>query len=283
MEREKYLPPEEAGWEPFQDFTKYFYNFLKIPKKEVFKGLDEERVKQIPVIIAGTMGIGKTRLVEDIVEELRAYYGEENTNVVYTQVSTEALLRFAFKGNPGRGWEARKPIQILVFDDATSVQLSRKDQRCFCSLRHQMMKETGLREGVIYSIFVTHDWYRLDPNFRRNALVTCFLSVSPLDQYSKREYSKFISRAGVSYLSQRLSEAICFDKEKGTGLVVLPFKPVEGLEKVGKILWKNNRGVNYIVIKEVSPGRLVYSYKINHPRRDPGGHCPRVKKERGGS
>lgn len=267
MKKTKYLPSEKEGFQPFPDYSKYFYNFLEVPRKELFKDSKDERVKQMLIIIAGTMGIGKTKLVENIIQEIKRHYGEDKVNAVLTQVSTEALIEYAFKGNSERGWNAKKEVQIIVFDDATSVKLSSKDQNRFCSLRHQMMKDTELKEGIIYSILVTHDWYRLDPNFRRNALVTCFLSVSPLDQYSRREYGKFIGKVGVKFLSERLSEAIRFDKAKGVGLVVLPFKPpVESFEKVGRIKWKNIHNVDYIIIKRLPNGRLVFTNKLKRKR-----------------
>jgi len=260
--KRKLLPKEKETYEPFEDCTKRFYDFLKIPKEEIFKNSSQERVKQLLIIIAGTMGIGKTTLVENIISHLRNFYGEENTNVVLTQVSTEALIDYGFKGNPMQGWNAKKPIQILVFDDATSLKLSKRDQSRFCSMRHRMMEDTGLNEGVIYSILVTHDWYRLDSNFRRNAIITCFLSVSPLDQYSRREYSKFIGTVGVNYLSNKLSKSLRFDKFKGSGLVVLPFSSNSTESKVGLLKWKNLKNVNYVVIKKHPSGRLVFSRKI---------------------
>jgi len=261
--KEKYLPSKADKWTPFLDYTRDFYRFLQIPVTEVFKGSSEERVKQMLIIIAGTMGIGKTKLVENIIQELNDYYGAENCNNVLTKVSTQVLMDYGFKGNPYKQWNAKKPIQIIVFDDATSVHLSKKAQRQFCSLRHRMMDHTGLTEGVIYSILVTHDWYRLDANFRRNALVTCFLSVSPLDRFSRREYSKFIGVDGVNFLSEKLSKSIRFDKNKGTGLVVLPFKPPKkNRGRVGRIKWKNLKDVEYIEIKELPMGRLVFTHKL---------------------
>lgn len=259
----KYLISEEENFESFPDYTEAFYNFLKIPETEVFKNSTQERVKQILIIIAGTMGIGKTTLVENMIKKIRSFYGEERTNTVYTQVSTEVLMEYAFKGNPDRDWDAKKPIQIIIFDDATSVKLTSKDQRVFCSVRHKMMEDTGMKEGIIYSILVTHDWYRLDPNFRRNALVTCFLSVSPLDQYSRREYGKILGETGVNFLSERLSKAIRFDKEKGIGLIVLPLNPdITNSKKVGRLEWKNTQGIDYIEIKELKTGRLVFGKKV---------------------
>jgi len=258
-----YLPKEGKRADSFPDYSKYFYDFLKIPETEIFKQSKQERVKQILIIIAGTMGIGKTTLIENIINNLRKHYGIEKTNTVYSQVSAKVLMEYGFKGNPMRGWDAEKPIQILVFDDATSARLTKNDQRQFCKMRHQMMDDTKLTEGVIFSILVTHDWYRLDPNFRRNAIVTAFLSVSPLDQYSRREYGRILGEEGVHFLSERLSKSLRFDKDKGTGLVVLPFVPPgERSKKVGCIKWKNIQDVNYIVIKELPSGRLVWKEKV---------------------
>lgn len=261
MEVKKKVPSRKEVMASFPNYTKEFYNFLKIPKSEVFQGSDEERVKQILIIIAGTMGIGKTVFLENIIKEIRDYYGEEKTNAVLTRVSTKVLLEYAFVGNKTLGWDAKKPIQILVFDDASSVKLNEEDQRRFCTLRHKMMNRTGLKEGVVYSILVTHDWFRLDPNFRRNALVTCFLSVSPLDLYSRREYGRFITEEGVEFLSKRLSKALREDKYKGTGLVVLPFEPFPGYKKVGIVKWKYTKDVDYVILKDDS-GLIYFDNKI---------------------
>jgi len=256
------LPEEGEASEPFPDFTNDFYSFLNIPASELIKGAEQERVKQILIIIAGTMGIGKTTLVENIIAKIQEFYGLENVNTVYTQVSTEVLMEYAFKGNPHRGWNAKKPVQVIIFDDATAFKLSTNDQRVFCSMRHRMMENTGQKEGIIYNILVTHDWYRLDPNFRRNAIVTCFLSVSPLDQYSRREYGNILGDDGVKYLSEKLAKALRFDEAKGIGLVVLPFKPNEQFRTVGMLKWKNIGPVDYIVIKKLPMGRLVFANKV---------------------
>ncbi len=258
----KFLPKEEEAYEPFLDSTEEFYKFLQIPKSELFQNSSEERVKQILIIIAGTMGIGKTTLVENIIKRIQKFYGYDQTNTVYSQVSTQVLMEYAFKGNPLQGWNAKKPIQIIIFDDATSVKLTSKDQRVFCSMRHRMMEDTGLKEGIIFNILVTHDWYRLDPNFRRNALVTLFLSVSPLDQYSRRSYGKILGEIGVKFLSERLAKSIRFDKNKGIGLVILPHVKDKVKGKVGLIKWLNTKNINYIEIKELSSGRLVFGKKV---------------------
>lgn len=259
----KYIAPEEDPWSSFPDFTEDLYHYLVIPKKELIKDSSDERVKQMLLIIVGTMGIGKTKLVENMIHELQTRYAKQGleTNAVLTRVSTEVLLEHCFRGNPNKGWDARKPVQIIVFDDATSVKLSLADQQRLCALRHRMMEETGLKEGIIYSILITHDWYRLDPNFRRNALITCFLSVPPLDRFAQREYKKFIEEDGTDFLLERLAKAIKFDKEKGKGLVELPFNPALGEEKIGTITWKENVYPEYIEIFELKSGKLLFRKK----------------------
>jgi hypothetical protein len=245
--------PEENEFDPFPDLTEDFYSFLEIPEEEVFKGSKDERVKQILIIISGIMGIGKTKLVENIIQRLKDYWESKGreVNAVISRVSMSALIENAFRGNPRRGWDAKKAVQILAYDDATGARLTLEQQREFCALRHKMIEETGLKEGIIYSILVTHDWYRLDPNFRRNALITIFLSAPPLDRYSKREYVKFIGRIGVDYLIQKTADAIRFDEKKGEGLVVLPFTPLLSSEeeRVGRIKWTDKVKVKYILIK----------------------------------
>lgn len=237
MIRLKKAIPKIKSSSIFSDYTKDFYSFLKIPESELFQGSRYVRIKQIPIILAGTMGVGKTKLVENIIANIQKMYGEERVNAVWTRTNPRILMYYGFKGHRPSGWNARKPIQVQVFDDQTSIKLNAKDQNMFCSMRHTMAEDTGLTEGVVYSILVTHDWYRLDCNYRRNVLATCFLSVSPLDRFSRREYSKFIGDSGVKFLSLKLAKTIKFDKYKGTGLVVLPDKPKQS--SVGLIKWKN--------------------------------------------
>jgi len=261
------LAPEEDPWDSFNDYTEDLYHFLKIPVEEVFKGKKEkERVKQILIIVSGMMGIGKTSLVENLIYELRQYWegNGKGVNVVLTRTSVEALEKYSFEGNPESGWNAKVPIQILIFDDATSIKLSIEDQRRLCGLRHKMMETTKQNEGVLYTILVTHDWFRLDPSFRRTALITCFLSIPPLDLYSKRELKQILTKDGIDFLAEKLGDRIRFDTAKGIGLVVIPFIPAlgEDEEKVGKVTWKDRDDVDYIMIKQTKNGKLYWGNKI---------------------
>ena len=265
----KKLAPEKDPWSTYSDFTEDFYHYLVVPKEELIKDSTQERVKQMLLIIVGTMGIGKTKLVEEIIHQLRIRYAKQGleVNAVLTRVSTKALVEYGFIGNPERGWDAQKPIQIIVFDDATSVKLTPEDQRRLCALRHRMMEDTGLKQGIIYTILVTHGWYRLDPVFRRNALITCFLSVPPLDSYARREYKKLLEKDGTAFLLDRLARAIKFDDEKGKGLVVIPFNPTLGDdEKVGIITWKEDSDPEYVEIIKRRDGRLVF--KVKNKRKE---------------
>jgi len=230
----------------FPNATHDFYRLLHIPKSELFKGSHKERIKQLPIIIEGLAGIGKTKLVENIIHAIQKWYGPENCNILYTnEFSLGILIYLAFKGFPDLGWNAKKPIQVLVFDDATSIKIDRQEQRQFFSIRHLMHDETSLNEGIVYTIFVTHEWWRLDTTFRRTALFSCFLSVPLLDQWTLREYAKFITQEGVNELLTRTSKALRFDKFKGIGLTVLP----QPQPHIGRIYWQDHVNAEYWKLK----------------------------------
>jgi hypothetical protein len=222
------------------NYTKDFYRLLKIPEKELFKGSRKERVKQMPTIVDGYAGIGKTTLVSCMVHAIQRWYGKERCNVVYTkEFPLGVLLSLAFKGFPALGWDAKKPIQVLIFDDATAVKVSPSEQRQFFSVRHLMSRETGLKEGLVYTIFVTHSWWRLDTVFRRSALFSAFLSVPLTDLYARREYAKILTNEGVEALQYLAPKAIREDQYKGKSLCVLPEIPKGHKSNIGYLYWQD--------------------------------------------
>ncbi len=225
----------------FPDYTKEFYDYLYFDKEELFKGHTgmKHRIKQLPIILQSMMGMGKTTLAENVISKICSWYGKENCNAIYTnEYPLKTLMFLAFKGFPKLGWDAKKPIQIVIFDDASGVRIQPLEQRQFLSLRHLMFRDTGIGEGVVYSIFLTHDWYALDKTFRRNAMVSCFLSIPPLDRFSRNDYRHYIGKEGVSELEKITHKAIKFDQFKGKGLVALPFKP-NGITNVGYVKWSD--------------------------------------------
>ena len=202
----------------YKDLTSQFYKALMFPNEELFKpGNHKNRIKQIGIIIQGLTGSGKTTSAKNIIQNIYSYYGIHNCAAIYT--NSLPLGTFLDKALE----QYMRPVQVLIYDDATSVKVKPQEQRTFFSLRHLMQDKTMLLEGVIYTIYITHDWYALDKTFRRNALFTIFISVPRLDKYSRNEYKRFIGEQALDELDRLSFEAIKEDSKKGKGVVVLPY------------------------------------------------------------
>ena len=224
----------------YKDLSNKFYECLKFSNEELFKpGNHKNRIKQIGIIIQGLTGSGKTTLAKNIIQNLYDYYGKDNCGATYTNsLPLGIFLDKALEQHV-------RPVQILIYDDATSVRVKPKDQRTFFSLRHLMQDKTFLLEGVIYTIYITHDWYALDKTFRRNALFTIFISIPRLDKYSRNEYKRFIGQQALEELDRLSFQAIKKDSMKGKAVVVLPC----GDNNIGYFYWKD-LDVPYIELKE---------------------------------
>jgi len=223
----------------YPDYTNEFFKSLYFKKDELFKGItigDRNRIKQIPMVIVASMGMGKTTLAKNIIYHLYQKYGENDCVAVYTrEYSIGDLIRLAFNDDKNPALKGKR-IRILVFDDATSEKLSIQDQKKFFRLRHKMKEGTGMSEGAIYTIFCTHDWYSLDRTIRRIVTRSVYLSVPPLDKYSRKDYGRVIGEEAVEALQEIFAKAEKEDKYKGLGFVFLPSKP-DRKHDVGYILF----------------------------------------------
>jgi hypothetical protein len=248
----------------FPDYTREFYSWLRYPIREVFKGeTTVNRIKTRPLIILGTSGIGKTTLADNIVDRVSRWYHEYGVSAVYTnEVSLGTLMEYGFKIHSILNKVKVDKIHIMIFDDATAVEVSPKEVKKFFSIRHYAEDCTGLKEGIVYSIFLTHDWYSLDKIFRRYCDTAVVLSVPALDEFTRRFCEQMLGEAPVKYLMERYRKASKIDHYKGIGFVKLPYIPSDFETDVGIIRFKPV-GVSYWTIKsldkeglEVDPARL---------------------------
>jgi hypothetical protein len=224
----------------YHDYTKPFYDLLYFNPKEVFKGIDKEnRIKTMPIIILGTAGIGKTTTAKNIMAKIQGWYKDQGVCLVYTNnVSLGTLMAYAFKVR--EQMENKKPkVYILTFDDATAVKTKTDEVRKFFSVRHTAEEQGGIKEGIVYSIFITHDWYYLDKIFRRYGFIAIILSVPPLDEYSKKHIERLIGKRAVIDLERNFVIAIKQDSAKGRGYVKLPYIPKNERNHVGYVQFKN--------------------------------------------
>lgn len=226
---------EESG---YNDYTNAFYKLLHIDEDEVWQGNSTiNRIKTKPLIILGTTGVGKTTLAENIMNKIEKYYGHRGVCSVYTnEVSLGDLMEYGLQTFKyiGDRWKSGLPaVYVLVFDDATAVEVTPDEIRKFFSIRHEIEKYSGLTEGIIYSIFLTHDWYGLNKLFRRYGVAAAILSVPPLDKCSRTQIEGLIGKKVVTLLDKVSFKAMDYDKYKGYGFVRLPSPPDGESSNVG--------------------------------------------------
>jgi DNA polymerase III delta prime subunit len=205
---------EESG---FNDYTKHFFKLLHIDEAEVWKGdKTSNRIKTKPIIILGTTNIGKTTLSKNIMNRIEKTYEKYGVCNVYTnEVGLGDFIEHGLHTYRymGENWKTSMPtVYVLVFDDATAVEITPDEIRKFFSIRHKAQEYTGITEGIIYSIFLTHDWYSLNKLFRRYGEAAIFLSIPPLDKFSRQNIESLIGSKAANVLDKISSKAMDYDE-----------------------------------------------------------------------
>jgi predicted RNA-binding protein with RPS1 domain len=241
---------EESG---YRDYTIPFFNVLHIDESEVWQGnTDSNRIKTKPLIIMGSTGVGKTTLAENIINAVEKDYAHRGVCSVYTNdVSLGELMEYGlqtFKYIGDRWQDGLPKVYVLVFDDATAVEVTSEEIRKFFSIRHEIQKYSGITEGIVYSIYITHDWYSLNKLFRRYCVAAAILSVPPLDKCSRSQIEGLIGKEAVAILDKVSYKAMDYDAYKGYGFVKLPMPPDGESKAVGFIHFSQTQA-EYVQIK----------------------------------
>jgi len=228
----------------YPDFTEEFYKFLYFELQEVWQPVitQENRIKTMPIIILGTSGMGKTTLAKNVMKKVESWYCQKGVCPVYTnEVSLGELMICAFNIRRWLGTRFKNlpQVYVLTFDDATAVPVEHEEVRTFFSIRHEAEKNTGVKEGIVYSLFLTHDWYYLHKLFRRYGYLAVILSVPPLDTFARRQVEHLLGKDAVTELEELFRRAVKEDKYKGTGFVRFPYIPEGHTTNVGKIRFSN--------------------------------------------
>jgi hypothetical protein len=243
---------------PYANFTKEFYDTIRFDVKEVFQGSSSNRIKTVPIIVLGTTGIGKTTFARNVIAQVQEWYREYGVCPVYTnEVSLSSLMEHGLqmfryiKDAKDFNWVNPPSVYVLIFDDATAVPVRPEEVRDFFSMRHKAEEYTGITEGIIYSLFLTHDWYSLNKIFRRFGQMCVVLSVPPLDIYARRQIGQLLGKGSMQFLAEKYKLAFKEDKYKGTGLVKLPYPPDGQRSDTGLIEFKS-LDIPYVVVKSWS-------------------------------
>lgn len=124
------------------------------------QGREDNAIKQRIILIQGRQESGKSNTARVIVQCLRALYGTKN---VAAQVVSGEDFQTMFESKWGH-----RPVQVVVIEDITDVEISQAIARDFFRIRHVMSRQTGRRDGLCVLIFTLHAFYDMPISFRRD-------------------------------------------------------------------------------------------------------------------
>lgn len=248
----------------FPDFSEEFFKALFFEKDEVWKGAKRNRIKTTAIILVGTTGVGKTTFLEKTMKFYQINYKEHGVLATYTnQIKLEDFLLHSLKCKNyfSSKWKNSPGVYVMGFDDATAVQVKPKEVRTFFSMRHVAQEITGMTEGIIVPVFLTHDWYMLSKIFRRYGQFLVVLSVPPLDVYARKHLEKVLGEEAVRVLIENYAKAMKEDKYKGIGFVKMPYVP-EGYDTdVGIVRFGTVEDNSYVQIREGPSDKIIADQK----------------------
>jgi DNA helicase HerA-like ATPase len=105
-------------------------------------------IEQRHIYIYGKQGRGKTNVTKLIVNRAVEFYGSNNVSIQRTNAEYFGQI---LEGD----WE-KKPIQIIILEDATDIGIPKDQAAAFFRIRHKMFEKTGLREGLCLMVFCCH-------------------------------------------------------------------------------------------------------------------------------
>jgi len=137
----------------------------------------------------GKIGSGKTETGRAIVEKAVEFYGEENVNAVISDSLME-LIRYGLDS---------KPVQILIYDDATLEDLRSNTLRELFKIRQTYARVSESLNGYVLAIVNTHRFHGLKVNLRTNIDLAIWRSL-PSDPYDISVVKRFIGSDGLETL-----------------------------------------------------------------------------------
>jgi len=217
-----------------EDRTSDFYKILFPSWRRIsFKpdtGYSTNNVIKRDLIIYGDQGTGKTLTSIRIVEEACKLYGSDKVNAVDCS-GKKGIYVFEYGLTD-------QPVQILVFDDYTLVDVPKEKIRDFFRARNIWFKKKGVTNGLMIKIFCTHRFHGLLPEFRTN-LDLLVVKSYPVNPYDRSVMKKFIGEEGMEdlitiekgrSLNPYWNSLAVFTSKFLTGIVTLPIASVNYLK-----------------------------------------------------
>jgi hypothetical protein len=163
---------------------------------------------------------GKTNVTKLIVNRAVETYGAFNVAVQRTNAEN---FRQLLDGD----WE-RKPIQVIILEDATDVGIPKDELADFFRIRHKMYEKTGAREGLVIMIFCCHRLHETPIALRSDYDSLLVLGV-PMNDW---DYNFIASKVGIESV-EVLDEA---DENNEKGNVIITYRrKFLGIAKIPKL------------------------------------------------
>jgi len=176
--------------------TKKFLDTLFPPLNVILRPvsrLDENAIIQKHVLLYAKQGQGKTETANWLVGEAIRRYGDHNVSSFSAKGENfRYLLQDGFSD---------VPVNILVAEDITDVQMSRDEIRDFFRVRHLMREQTGRQNGYVLVFLTTHRFHDVPIALRTDVDFILFKE-SPSNDYDYHFVRGFIGDSGIRLLSQ---------------------------------------------------------------------------------
>jgi hypothetical protein len=179
-------------------------------------------IEQRHVYIYGKQGKGKTNVTKLLVNRAAELYGECNLSVQRANAEHFGRILTA-------QWE-KKPIQIVILEDASDVEIPKYMLASFFRIRHIMFKKTGLREGLVIVIFCCHRLHET-PIALRSDYDSLLILGAPMNDWDVNFVESKVGEKSANLLEDAEERG-----EKGNVLVTYRRKFL-GLWKIPKLMF----------------------------------------------
>lgn len=176
--------------------TNEFLEMLFPPLQAILRSVErpeENAIIQKHLLLYAKQGQGKTETANWLVAEAIRRYGKPNVSSFSVKGENfRHLLSYGFSD---------VPINILVAEDITDVQMRKEEVRDFFRIRHVMRERTGRQNGYVLVIFTGHRFHDIPVALRTDVDFILFRE-SPSNDYDYHFVRSFIGDYGLRLLSQ---------------------------------------------------------------------------------
>jgi len=152
----------------------------------------DNAIEQVSIHVYGKVGIGKSNIPKLLANEAMRRFGPAQISVRVAKAKDTMLLL----NSP---WEL-KPVQILVLEDATKVNLPDEAQSELFNIRHKMAQQTGFREGLCIVIIICHKFQGGTEVSLREDYDSLIIMSRPKNPFARHFFENVTGRSALDLL-----------------------------------------------------------------------------------